>query len=51
MPIKGVKKYARQWSLYSSLIRKHIIDIRGISVFEWPRDFLDLGIFKRILIL
>ena len=39
-PIKDVKKYARQCSLYSSLIRKHIIDVRGMSVFACPGVFL-----------
>ena len=39
------KKYARQCSLYSSLIHKHIIDIRGMSVFECAGDFLDLCIY------
>ena len=32
----------RQYSLYSSLIRKIIIDIRGMSVCECPGDSLDL---------
>ena len=48
MPIKDVKKnYARQCSLYLSLIRKHIIDVRGMSVFACPGVFLDLCIYER----
>ena len=45
MPIKGAKKIVYMYDnvLCNSKTAKHILDIRGTSLFECPSDSIDLN--------